>query len=91
MGGHLGARDRGLAPSTWPRLSQHLLCGHLLFGGPLLGPVRTPRPQVLEHRPFYFYLRKARVKVAQSWPTLYDPLHYTCVSLHFLEFSRSGY
>ena len=41
--------------------------------------------------PFYFYLRKARVKVAQSWPTLYDPLHYTCVSLHFLEFSRSGY
>ena len=50
--GNLGASDRGLAPSTWPRLSQHLLCGHLLFGRPLLGPVCTRRPQVLEHRPF---------------------------------------
>lgn len=48
----LGASDRGLAPSTWPQLSQHLLCGHLLFGRPLLGPVRTPRPQVPEHRLF---------------------------------------
>lgn len=50
--GDLGASDRGLAPSTWPRLSQHLLCGHLLFGRPLLGPVHTPHPQVPEHSPF---------------------------------------
>lgn len=50
--GDLGASGGRLAPSTWPRLSQRLLCGHLLFGRPLLGPVRTARPQAPEHRPF---------------------------------------
>lgn len=50
--GDLGASGGGLAPSTWPHLSQRLLCGHLLFGRPLLGPVHTACPQALEHHPF---------------------------------------
>ena len=83
------AEDLPLRPGhTCPSVCSAVTC---CLGGLCWVLCTQPVHRLWSTTPFYFYLRKVRVKVARSCPTLHDPRHYTGMSLRFLEFSRPGY